>query len=187
MMYKEYEVFIPSSESKRLKNILQNKAKMHGVKIRINRSHQAGDDKTKLLLTAKQISRIEKGKRKAVNIAMSRRQIGANMKYEGGFLSMLAGLAAKALPTILTGLAAGAISGAIEKSVSGDGLYVQKGKHCYRADPVEGDGLFLSKHPNISQGDGLFLKQGQNIYNGDGLLLGANSPFKNIPVLGWIL
>ncbi len=118
---------------------------------------------------------------------MSRRQISANMKYEGGFLSMLAGLAAKALPTILTGLAAGAISGAIEKSVSGDGLYVPKGKHCYRADPVEGDGLFLSKHPNISQGNGLFLKQGQNIYNGDCLLLGPNSPFKNIPVLGWIL
>ena len=37
------------------------------------------------------------------------------------------------------------------------------------------------------QGDGLFLKDGNDISDGDGLLMGNNSPFKNIPVLGWLL
>ena len=34
---------------------------------------------------------------------------------------------------------------------------------------------------------GLFLKHGNDISDGDGLLMGKNSPFKNIPVLGWLL
>ena len=37
------------------------------------------------------------------------------------------------------------------------------------------------------EGDGLFLKHGDNINDDDGLLMGKNSPFKNIPVLGWLL
>ena len=109
---------------------------------------------------------------------------------------MLAGLAAralpyivKALPSLLTGLASGLVSGAVEKAVGGNGVFIQKGKHCYQAHPVEGKGLFLSPHTHhlSSVGDGLFFKHGDNIYDGKGLVLGPNSPFKNIPILGWIL
>ena len=35
--------------------------------------------------------------------------------------------------------------------------------------------------------DGLFLKHGHDISDGAGLLMGKNSPFKNIPVLGWLM
>ena len=58
---------------------------------------------------------------------MSKRQLRANVKYEGGFLSVLVGLAGRALPTVLTGLSAGLLSGLVEKAVKGDGLYLQKG------------------------------------------------------------
>ena len=37
------------------------------------------------------------------------------------------------------------------------------------------------------EGDGLFLKHGADISDGAGLLMGKNNPFKNIPVLGWLL
>ena len=41
---------------------------------------------------------------------------------------MLASLAARALPTLLTGLTAGLLSGGISKAISGNGLFLQK--HC---------------------------------------------------------
>ena len=78
-----------------------------------------------------------------------------------------------------------------EEEPSGSGLckaYIQKGGHCYRLHTVEGDGLLLNPRPRLrTVGDGLFLKQGHNVYDGEGLLLGPHSPFKNIPILGWIL
>ena len=113
----------------------------------------------------------------------------ANIKHEGGFLGMLAGLAARALPTLLTGLASGLVSGAVEKAIGGSGLYLHKKGHgCARVQLVKGNGLYLTPHPRISTGGtGLFLKHGDQVYSGEGLLLGANSPFKNIPLLGLIL
>ena len=52
---------------------------------------------------------------------------------------------------------------------------------------MKGDGLYLAPHPLFVEGDGLFLKHGEDISDGAGLLMGKNSPFKNIPVLGWLL
>ena len=120
---------------------------------------------------------------------MSKRQLRTNISFKGGFLGMLAGLAARALPSLLGGLAASMLSGALKKSKRrGDGVYIQKGRHCYQAHPVEGNGLFLSPHGRrLAAGDGLFLKQGHNVYSGEGLILGRDSPFKNIPILGWLL
>ena len=58
-------------------------------------------------------------------------------------------------------------------------------------DPMKGNGLYLTPHlskfQNAGVGDGLYLKQGDAIHNGEGLILGKNSPFKNVPILGWIL
>ena len=188
MMYGEQTVFISKKEKKKLQSALRSKRK-HSISIQIQ---PHGGEAAPLLLTKAQKKRVERGaaKRRNITITMSKRQLKSNMTYKGGFLSMLAGLATKVLPTLLTGIASGALAGAVEKAVSGgNGLYVQKGEHCYRADAVEGDGLYLSPHHQriSADGDGLYLKHGGKIYDGKGLILGANSPFKNIPLLGWIL
>ena len=144
----------------------------------------------KLALTNSQANKlqkaIERGKR--VTFRMSKKQLKHNLKVEGGFLGLLAGLAARALPmiakTILLALGVGALSGLASMGVSkamGSGLYLKKGGLVNR---VETDGrelyLFPYKGKGLnSYGDGLYLKQGGNIYNGKGLLLGPNSPFAN--------
>ena len=70
----------------------------------------------------------------------------------------------------------------------GNGLFIQKKGKCYQVQTVDGDGLLLTPRlPYKEVGNGLFLKRGSDIYVGEGLLLGENSPFRNIPVLGWIL
>ena len=80
------------------------------------------------------------------------------------------------------------VSGAVEKAV-GSGLFLHKNGRSYRVQSTKCDGLYLSPHrtPTGVHGDGLYLKHGNNIYDGRGLILGKNSPFKNIPILGWIL
>lgn len=199
-LYKEHEVLISSKQKKKLERALKAKKPTLSIKLQQKQQQQqhndgrgGGGDKGILLLTKRQIVRIEKAKakNKPVTIQMSKRQLRANTTFKGGFLGMLAGLAARALPSLLTGLASGLISGAVERAVSGNGVYIKKGKHCYRADPVEGNGLFLSRQPRrtlpVSLGDGLFVKHGRDVHNGKGLLFGQNSPFKNIPILGWFL
>ena len=110
-----------------------------------------------------------------------------NVSYTGGFLGMLASLAAPALPTLLTGLTTGLLSGGISKAISGNGLFLQKHGKCYQVQKCKGDGLYLTPHPPLAKGDGLFLKHGNDIRDGASLLMGKNSPLKNIPVLGWLL
>ena len=65
---------------------------------------------------------------------------------------------------------------------------ISRNSKCYHVQKTEGDGLYLSPSYSITnRGDGLFLKQGKNVTDGSGLILGKNSPFRNIPVLGWLL
>lgn len=67
-------------------------------------------------------------------------------------------------------------------------MYIQKKGKCYHMQKCSGDGLYLTPHHPIPQvGNGLFLRHGGTIYDGKGLVLGPNSPFKNIPILGWLL
>ena len=126
---------------------------------------------------------------------MSARQVAKNVSYTGVFHGMLASLAARAIPlaarallNILSGLTTGLLSGGINKAISGsgDGLYQHKHDKCYRVQKCKGNGLYLAPHPCFVEGDGLFLKHGNDIRDGTGLLIGKNSPFKNIPVLGWL-
>ena len=65
---------------------------------------------------------------------MSKKQLQHNIKVEGGFLGLLAGLAARALPmiarTVLPALGVGALSGLASSGVQkamGSGLYPKKG------------------------------------------------------------
>ena len=64
---------------------------------------------------------------RCVQIRTSARQVAKNVSYTGGFLSMLASLAARvillaarALPTILSRLTTGLLSGGINKAISGN-------------------------------------------------------------------
>ena len=100
-------------------------------------------------------------------------------------------LAARTLPTILSKLTTGLLLGGINKAISGsgigDGLYLHKHDKCYRVEQCEGNVLYLAPHPRFVEGDGLFLKHGNDISDGAGLLMGKNSPFNNMPGLGWLL
>ena len=185
-MYTARKVNVALDQHEKLKNAIAND-KAVTIKLILG----GGGDHT-LLLTHAQIARIERaqiiGKAKLM-IHLSKKQVKANVQHSGGFLGMLAGLAAKALPVLLGGLTTGLISGGIEKAIGGNGLYLHKSGHCVKVEPVKGNGLYLTPHARLSgvSGNGLYLKRGSSIYNGDGLLLGKNSPFKNIPILNLLL
>ena len=125
------------------------------------------------------------------------------MKVEGGFLPLLAGLASSILPaltgTVLPALATGALSGVASNLIgklfnthnaaSGSGLYIKRGGACCKVQQL-GDGLYLKPYRDNAMttlGEGLYVKTGNGFVDGSGLIPGENSPFKNIPVLGWIL
>ena len=196
MLYTPVKVTVAEDQLERLKSDL--KKSFVSIKIRL-KGKKGVDDKHTLLLTRGQIDSINRvrsmGKRKFKTIRMSRNQIEKNISHQGGFLSFLAGLASKALPMLAKGLAGGFMSGVADQVLgnkkSGDGLYLFKRGHCIKVEPVKGNGLYLTPHSskfqNVGVGNGLYLKQGNAIHNGEGLILGKNSPFKNVPILGWIL
>ena len=106
---------------------------------------------------------------------MSSNQLTHNMKIEGGFLGLLAGLAPRALPmlakTVLPALGVGALSGLASSEVQkamGSGLYLKKGG-CVCQMETDGSGLYLKPYKRQglqSYGDRLYLKQGGKLYDG---------------------
>ena len=83
---------------------------------------------------------------------MSSSQLKHNTKIEGGFLGLLAGLAARALPmiakTVLPALGVGALSGLASSGVQkamGSGLYLRKGG-CVCQVETDGSGLYLKPY-----------------------------------------
>ena len=127
---------------------------------------------------------------------MTSKQLKHNMKTEGGFLGLLAGLAARALPmiakSVIPALGVGALSelaSSVVQKAMGNGLYLKKGG-CVCQVETDGEGLYLKPYKGKglnSYGNGFYLKQGGKLFDGKGLLLGPNSPFGNIPILGAIL
>ena len=67
-------------------------------------------------------------------------------------------------------------------------MFLQKHGRCFALQKC-GNGLKFIPRPKLAgiRGDGLYLRVGSGVYDGQGLILGANSPFKNIPILGWLL
>ena len=104
------------------------------ISIKLDLDHVGGGGEHTLLLTRSQIARIERSRligKSKVTIHLSKRQVKANVQHQGGFLCMVPGLATKALPSILGGLATGLVSGAVRRVVGrGDGLYLHKLGHC---------------------------------------------------------
>ena len=203
--YTPQKVHIPEKYHERIKSAVTQDRSL-AVKLDLTKgvggggSSRAGGDAT-LLLTPGQLIKIKRAinaGKKVLTIRMSRKQAKANVKFEGGFLSMLMKLATKALPTLLGGLATGLISSGVEKAVSGSGLFL--GKRGYgtvridfkdgggKGEDIDNGGLLLTPVEHDKKYNGLYLKTDDGkIFQGKGLLLGENSPFKNIPILGMIL
>ena len=186
-MYTTVKTVVPENWHEKLKTLI-TKDKILPIKLVLN------DGNDTLLLTKGQIIKMDEAKRagkKNILLRFSRKQVRANLQHEGGFLAGLAGLATKILPTLLGSLATGVIGGLAERAISksGTGLYLAKrGRGCTEINLVEGGGLYLS--PLFSPEDdydGLFINHEGETYKGSGLILGKNSPFKDIPILGWLL
>ena len=200
-VFQQHKVKISEVQKRRLKKAVNNGKKLSSataVILRLKKNELDGDDV--LLFTKKQMERLNKAKqaKRGITIKISKHQVKANIRVEGGFLGMLARLAARFLPSLLSkvapallgGLATGLISSGVEKAIGGHGIFLHKKNHCYKVEPVEGDGLYLYPLPHLDgvDGEGIFLLTNNGtVYDGKGLLLGAASPFKNIPILGWLL
>ena len=158
--------------------------------IRLGHEDLQGNDI--LVVTNSQAKKLAKAHEngRGITIRTSSSQLKHNKKIEGGFLGLLAGLAARALPfvakTVLPALGVGALSGLASTRVS---KAMEKGGLVSQVE-TDGSGLYLKPYKGKgleSYGNGLYLKQGGQLYDGKGLLLGPNSPFANIPILGAIL
>ena len=193
--YKDVYVNISEGQMQKLKHSVNAGCSATSLRLGKNDLLQGNH---KLALTNAQFNKLNKAKEnnKGITIRMSSKQLKHNLKTEGGFLGLLAGLAARALPmtakSVLPALGVGALSGLASSGVQkalGNGLYLKKGGMISQVE-TDGEGLYLRPYKGRgfkSQGDGLYLKQGGKLYSGKGLLLGPNSPFANIPSLGAIL
>ena len=191
--YHEHRVSISNGQRDKIRKAIESKT---GVTIKLANSDLIGDDL--IALTKAQTLRLQKAYEtgKGITIKMSKTQVRKNLQVEGGFLGMLAGLAARALPflakSILPALGIGALTGVANAGVSkalGNGLYLKKGGKTMRVE-TDGKGLYLSPASGAGlkkYGDGLYLSQDSGIVEGSGILLGPNSPLKNVPILGWLL
>ena len=189
--YTSVKVNISEGQTEKLQRTI--KAGCSATSIRLGHKDLQGNDI--LAVTNSQAKKLAKAHEisKGITMRMTSKQIKHNTKIEGGFLGLLAGLAARALPvlakTVLPALGVGALYGLASSGVQkamGSGLYLKKGG-CVCQVKTDCHGLYLKLYKGKglkSYVDGLYLKQGGKLSDGKGLLLGANSPFANIPILG---
>ena len=192
--YVNVKVNILEGQSEKLQHAI--KAGCSVVSFRLG--HEDLQDNDILAVTNSQAKKLAKAHQngKGITIRMTSKQLKHNTKIEGGFLGLLAGLAARGLPmiakTVLPALGVGDLSGLASSEVQkamGSGLYLKKGG-CVSQVETDGQGLYLKPYKGKglqSYGDGFYLKRGGKLYDGKGLLLSPNSPFANIPILGAIL
>ena len=154
-MYTSTNVTVFDDQHDKLKKAIAHQ-KPISIKLDLDHSGDGGGGaggEHALLLTRGQIAKIERsrliGKRK-ITIHLSKREVKANVQHQGGFLGLLAGLAAQALSSILGVLATRLVSGAVKRAVGGEGLYIHKLGHCVKIDPVRGNGIYLTPHKRLS-------------------------------------
>ena len=200
--YMNYKVNISEGQKDKIKRALE--AGCDGVSIRLSHDDLRGEHV--LALTHAQVNKMMKAYEngKGVTIKMSKTQLIHNAKVEGGFIGAILPFLATAgkflLSKILPGLAQGALAGVgsaaaskVIDKISGSGgvIYIRRGDRTAKI-VRQGEGLFLKPWFGSGlngQGDGLYLKTGKGLFmkTGTGLILGPNSPFSNIPILGWLL
>ena len=111
--YVNVRVNISEGQKEKLQHAI--KANCSATSIRLGHEDLRGSDI--LAITNSQAKKLAKAYEngKGITISMSSRQLKHNTKIEGGFLGLLAGLAARALPmiarTVLPALGVGALSG----------------------------------------------------------------------------
>ena len=168
MLYKPIKLDVPEKYHEQIKTALQAGKKV-SVKVSLQSLDGDGGNET-LLLTDGQVRKLRKAKengKKNATVRLCRRQVEKNKKHTGGFLGLLTGLMASALPAILAGVATSAVSSAI----SGNGLFLNRQNQTAQIQPVQGGGLYLSPHPSSAvRGEGLYLKHGEDIYGEKALL-----------------
>jgi len=162
MTYQEFGLNLTKGQADKLQQ-----AAKKGCPVSIRLSHANLRGEHKMMLTNRQIQKIAKLLQKGtggMTLELSMAQMKENMQKVGGFLPMLAGLAARALPmlakTVLSALSMGALSGlgsaAVSKAV-GSGLYLKRGGCLCTVEP-SGRGLYLKPSTaKIVQGNGLYL------------------------------
>ena len=180
-MYFQKKVHVPEKYHDRIKAAVTQD---HPLSVKLD-LRKNGD--TTVLMTHGQIVKmhraISSGKN-AITIRMGKKQVQSNVKFEGGFLSSLMKLATRALPVLLGGV----LSSAMEKAVSGNGLFLGKrGYGTAKIDFIKGSNGIVLTPVKTEKYHGLYLKHNGEVYQGEGLILGPNSPFKDIPVLNLIL
>ena len=117
--YVNVKVNILEGQTEKLQHDI--KASCSAVSIRLGHEDLKGNDI--LAVTNSQAKKLAKAHEngKGITIRMTSKQLKHNTKIEGGFLCILAGLAARALPmvakTILTALGVGALSGLASSGV----------------------------------------------------------------------
>ena len=130
--YTNIKVNISEGQKEKLQHAI--KAGCPAVSIRLGHKDLEGNDI--LAFTNLQVKKLAKAQEngRGITIKMSSNQLKHNMKTEGGFLGLLAGLAVRAVPmvakTVLPALGVGALSGLASSGVQkamGSGLYLKKG------------------------------------------------------------
>ena len=136
-----------------------------------------GATEHRIYVTSGQKKKIEdavRAGRKDMTIRFSQRQAKYNIEAEGGFLGGILSAAARFLPSILAGLAAGTA----EYHSQGNGMFLGRRDHTYQMRH-SGAGLLITP---VEHGKtrGFYIKHEGNVYQGKGLLHGI---FKSIPLL----
>ena len=161
--YTNVRVNISEGQKEKLQHAI--KTGCPAVSIRLGHEDLEGNDI--LMVTNSQVKKLAKALEngRGIMIRMSSKPLKHNNR--GGFLGLLAGLAARALPmlakTVLPALGVGALSGLASSRVQkamGSGLNLKKGG-CVCQVETDGSRLYLKPYKGKglqSYGDGLYLK-----------------------------
>ena len=178
--YTTVKARISEGHKVKLKKVFESKCEF--IAIRLTYTDLNGEDDT--AITTSQLGRLKKAyeNNKGMTIQMSRRQLAYNMKIEGGFLPMLAGLIPFLTVIVLPDFGVGALSGlasTVVQKLIGNGLYHKKGGRVCQIE-TDGSRLYLeltSGKGFETVGNGIYLMKQGELYDDRGLILGPNSPF----------